>query len=75
MFPSRREGPRADDVVPMLLAAGFKVEDQPNRPLDGTLAATFAFAERLTGVVVTADLLATTGYTVVQAPMPHQLGS
>jgi hypothetical protein len=71
LFPSQRDGPRADDAVPILIAAGFEVEDRPDRPLDGTLAATFAFAERLTGVVVTADLLATTLYTVVQAPMPR----
>jgi hypothetical protein len=71
LFPYQRDGPRAEVAVPMLLAAGFEVQDRPGRRLDGTLAATFAFAERLTGVVVTADLLTTIPYTVVQAPMPR----
>ncbi|HET6949441.1 MAG TPA: DUF6461 domain-containing protein, partial [Acidimicrobiales bacterium] len=46
LFPSRREGSRADEAVPTLLAAGFEVDDRPNRRLNGTLAATFALAER-----------------------------
>jgi Family of unknown function (DUF6461) len=70
LFPSQRDGPQAEDAVPMLLAAGFEVEDRPGRPLDGTLAATFAFAERLTGVAVTADLLTRAPYAVVRTPMP-----
>jgi hypothetical protein len=71
LFSYERHGPRANDAVPMLVAAGFEVAHQPGRPLDGTLPATFALADRLTDVAVTADLLTTTGYTVVQAPLPR----
>ena len=60
LFPTDRMGSDPDALVEEMRGAGFNLSDQPGH--EGHTAATFALAERLTGVRVTEALLSTSTY-------------
>jgi hypothetical protein len=57
LFPRERQGTKAAEIEPELVAAGFDMSDGSDRDLSPTTTATFALAERISGVPVTAELL------------------
>ena len=57
LFPRERQGTRATEIEPELVAAGFDMSDGSDRDLSQTTTATFALAERVTGIPVTEELL------------------
>ncbi len=72
LFPSRREGTRADEVVPEMRSAGFDLREGEERTFEGHTAAAFALAERITGVRVTPELLDAATFVggLVRVPLP-----
>jgi hypothetical protein len=71
LFPDVRSGSDPDGQIDAMLAAGFDLSDSDDENHDYILhtAATFALAERLTGVRVTAELLETADYLCGLAPL------
>ncbi len=57
-------GGRAVELAPMLTAAGFGLGDGPAAPVE----ASFALAERLTGIAMTKELLRTSTYLLTTVP-------
>src|SRR5205823_14898736 len=72
LFPSVREGSRADDVVEVMGQVGFDLREGPERTFEHHTEAAFALAEHLTGVTVTPALLSTSDFLCGIAPIPRQ---
>jgi hypothetical protein len=76
LFPAQRWGTTPDALLPDMTEAGFDLSDNDDEVRDDEvgddrpIAATFALAERLTGVRVTPDLLENARYAcgIVRAP-------
>ena len=69
LFPTDRDGSTPDELVEMMAAAGFDLqedEDDKDDPL--TIEPAFALAERLTGVHLTPELLDKATFTTGLAP-------
>ena len=74
LFPTRREGSRAETCRPLLTGAGFDLEprDSFDAPLRfNPLASAFALAHAITGIGVTDETLDSTTYELVVAPVPR----
>lgn len=75
--PGRRVGLRAQELAPILEAAGFNgVNDTSgaSRPSSVATEAAFALTERVTGVAMTAELLTTRTYVLATVPHPLAVG-
>ncbi len=62
LSPAQRWGTTPDALLPEMTEAGFDLGDEDGDGDDKPIAATFALAERLTGVRVTPDLLENARY-------------
>jgi len=62
LSPAQRWGTTPDALLPDMTEAGFDLSDEDEDGDDKPIAATFALAERLTGVRVTPDLLENARY-------------
>lgn len=57
LFPSQRDGTRADDLVPEMRAVGFDLREGEDRTFSNHTEAAFALGELITGVRVTPAFL------------------
>ena len=63
LFPRVRRGSHAGTIEPDLADVGFNLSDDEDRDLSNTTTATFALAERITGVRVTPQVLDATSFS------------
>jgi hypothetical protein len=74
LFPTDREGSRAETCGPQLTSAGFDLEprDSFDAPMRfDPLASAFALCHAITGTGVTGEVLDSTTYELVIAPVPR----
>jgi hypothetical protein len=69
LFPFRRSGSEPDGLVEVMQQVGFDLNDDEDRDFELHTEATLALAEHLTGVRLTAELLASADYLCGLAEM------
>lgn len=69
--PGKRAGRQAQELAPILEAAGFRgIDGDPSRPPIVATEAAFALTERVTGIAMTPELLTTITYVLATVPRP-----
>jgi hypothetical protein len=70
LFPHARDGVDPDGAVDAMREAGFDLREAEDQGFAWTTEAAFAFAERLTGVRLTPELLAHAEFVCAKVPIP-----
>ncbi len=71
LFPTRREGTHAEEIVPAMRAVGFDLREGDQRSFAEHTEAAFALGEYLTGQRLTPELLDGSSFLCGIAPLPE----